>query len=91
MTVKELNAIIKAESDAWDELWERRWLLLRNGEIPRGCGYQTAIEYSDSKAGVELAAWEYAHEISVSRGVCVSETDYSKAFQRVFRRYAENK
>lgn len=91
MTVKELNAIIKSECDAWDKLWERRWLLLGHSSLERGCGYQAAIEYVDSKALAELSAWQSAHAFSVSQRVCVSESDYARALQRVFRSYAENK
>lgn len=36
MKKNELEKIMSAESVAWEKLWERRWVVLVNSDMPRG-------------------------------------------------------
>ena len=49
MKKNELEKIMNAESAAWEKLCERRWVVLVNSDMPRGCGYKAACEYIDGK------------------------------------------
>lgn len=87
----ELEKIMSAESAAWEKLCERRWVVLVNSDLPRGCGYKTACEYTDGKCERELAAWYALRELNAELGITVPATDYAMCCQNNFYCYAENK
>lgn len=87
----ELEKIMSAESVACEKLCERRWVILVNSDLPRGCGYKAACEYIDGKVDRELAAWCALHELTAELGITVPFTDYAMDCQTNFYRYAENK
>ena len=91
MKKNELEKIISAESVAWEKLCERRWVVLVNSDLPRGCGYKAACEYIDGKDERELAAWYALHELNSELGITVPATDYAMSCQTNFFRYAENR
>lgn len=87
----ELEKIMNAESVAWEKLCERRWVVLVNSDMPRGCGYKAACEYIDGKDERELAAWCALHELCAELGIKVTSTEYAMDCQNNFYWYAENK
>lgn len=91
MKKNELEKIMNAESAAWDKLCERRWVLLVNSDMPRGCGYKAACEYIDGKDSRELAAWHALYELTNALGVEHCVTEYALVCQHNFYYYAENK
>ena len=91
MKKNELEKIMNAESTAREKLCERRWVVLVNSDLPRGCGYKAACEYIDGKDERELAAWYALHELNSELGINVPETEYAMTCQTNFYCYAENK
>lgn len=91
MKKNELEKIISAESIAWEKLCERRWVVLVNSDLPRGCGYKAACEYIDGKDERELGAWCALRELTVALGINIRSTEYAMECQTNFYRYAENK
>ena len=91
MKKNELENIVNAESTAWEKLCERRWVLLVNSALPRGCGYKAAREYIDGTDERELAAWYALHELTVELGINNKYTEYAITCQSNFYCYAENK
>ena len=91
MKKNELEKIISAESTAWEKLCERRWVVLVNSDIPRGCGYYAACEYIDGKDTNEMAAWYALHQLCCELGITVPSTEYARDCQNNFYCYAENK
>ena len=91
MKKNELEKILSAESNAWEKLCERRWELLVNSDLPRGCGYKAACEYIDGKDEREFAAWYALRELTVALGIRVRSTEYAMSCQTNFYCYAENK
>ena len=91
MKKNELEKIMNAESAAWEKLCERRWVVLVNSDMPRGCGYKAACEYIDGKDERELATWYALHELNSELGITVPATDYAMSCQTKFFRYAENR
>ena len=91
MKKKELEKIINAESAAWEKLCERRWVVLENSYMPRGCGYKDACEYADAASERERAAWCALHDLCVSLGLPESHSEYAFECQTNFWRYAMNK
>lgn len=73
------------------KLCERRWVVLVNSDMPRGCGYKTACEYIDGKDARELSAWCALHDLCNVLGISVRATDYAMDCQTNFYCYAENK
>lgn len=91
MKKNELEKIMAAESTAWEMLCERRWFVLVNSDMPRGCGYKAACEYIDGKDTYELAAWGALHNLTDALGITVRATEYAQECQLNFYRYAVNK
>ena len=91
MKKNELEKIMNAERAAWEKLCERRWVVLVNSDMPRGCGYKAACEYIDGKDERELATWYALHELNSELGITVPATDYAMSCQTKFFRYAENR
>ena len=91
MKKNELEKIMRAESTAWEKLCERRWVVLVNSDLPRGCGYKAACEYIDGKDERELAAWYALYELTVELGINTKYTEYAMTCQNNFYCYAENK
>ena len=91
MKKNEMEKIMNAESAAWEKLCERRWVVLVNGDMPRGCGYNAACEYSDAASERERAAWSALHDLCVSLGIKESHSEYAFECQTNFWRYARNK
>ena len=91
MKKNELEKIMSAESVAWEKLCERRWVVLVNSNLPRGCGFNAACEYADAASELERAAWCALHELCAELGIIVPATEYAMACQTNFYRYAENK
>ena len=91
MKKAELEKIMSAESTAWEKLCERRWVVLVNSNLPRGCGFSVACEYSDAASERESAAWNALHELCVGLGVKESQSEYAFECQTNFWRYATNK
>lgn len=77
--------------NAWEKLCERRWVLLVNSDLPRGCGYKAACEYIDGKDSRELAAWCALNNLTNSLGITVRATEYAQECQLNFYSYAVNK
>lgn len=91
MKKTELEKIMNAESIAWEKLCERRWVVLVNSDLQRGCGYKAACDYIDGKCERELAAWCALFELTEELGIKVPGTDYAMTCQTNFYDYSENK
>ena len=91
MKKNELEKIMNAESAAWEKLCERRWVVLVNSDLPRGCGFKAACGYIDGKDERELAAWGALNDLCVSLGIKVSHSEYAFECQTNFWQYATNK
>ena len=91
MKKAELEKIMSAESTAWEKLCERRWVVLVNSNLPRGCGFNAACEYADAVSERERAAWCALHDLCVSLGLPESHSEYAFECQTNFWAYATNR